>query len=89
MLQRWCCCFPMTDPGRMMRSQPMACRAPKPHNRIRYNEMSAPVHPSPYLQCTATAPSRSTTTASAAARKAATTQAAGQESAFSRWRMQA
>ena len=28
--QRKCCCPPMTDPGRMRRSQPMASRAAKP-----------------------------------------------------------
>ena len=31
---RRCCCSPMIEPGRMMRSQPMASRAPKPQRCI-------------------------------------------------------
>ena len=51
----------MTDPGRMMRSQPIASRAVKPLCRIRYSAISVPIRPSPARQCTTTAPRASAT----------------------------
>jgi hypothetical protein len=62
----------MTDPGRMMRSQPQG--ALKPHDRIGYSAMSMPVSPSPAWQCTEKAPGA----ASTMRRKAATTALGGQ-----------
>ena len=61
------CCVPMTDPGRITRSHPMAVRAVKPCDRIMYTAMSVPVRPSPALQCTVTAPLAASTMARNAA----------------------
>mmetsp|Transcript_25811 Transcript_25811/g.79636 ORF Transcript_25811/g.79636 Transcript_25811/m.79636 type:complete len:228 (-) Transcript_25811:620-1303(-) len=56
MLSRYCCCGPMTHPGRQMRHHAMHSRDVRPKCFIKNTEMSVPVRPRPALQCTATAP---------------------------------
>jgi hypothetical protein len=47
---RKCCCFPMTLPGRAMRSHPMVSRARHECVDMIQSPMSVPVRPSPARQ---------------------------------------